>query len=80
MQQRGFTKCLNPEDLFINSSTGEIIIDTYGDREHFKVKSESLSDVWELGSFIFTCLKNIPPYQNKLAKDPHFNCLIKAQF
>lgn len=38
------------------------------------------SDAWEIGAFIFACIKGSPPYNNKSKTDMHYNSLKNGQF
>jgi serine/threonine protein kinase len=80
IEGKGFKSCFNPNDILIEKATGQIKIDNYGDSQHFITKDETSSDVWELGSFLFTLLKGNPPYNRKAQSDHHFNCLDKGLF
>lgn len=76
MHSQGMDEGLAAEDVFIDYKTGKILLDSYGLRKHFKIQ-ERMSDLHELGSFLFTCLKMTPPYRNKSNLNPHYSCLMK---
>lgn len=80
MDLKGFSNCFNSNDVLFDKATGKIRIDNYGDGRHFVTKEELSSDVWELGSLLFTLLKANPPYSKKTPSDPHYSCLNKGQF
>ena len=73
-------KIRDSKDIFFEKSKGKIRFDNYGDSCHFLKKQETGTDIWELGTLLFSLLKGSPPYQNRLPNDIHFNCLNKGQF
>jgi len=80
MDLKGFSHCFNSNDVLFEKATGKVRIDNYGDGRYFLLKEELNSDVWELGSLLFTLLKGNPPYSKKTQSDPHYSCLQKGQF
>lgn len=80
MNSHGFINCFNSNDVLFERTTGAIKIDNYGDSKFFTAHEEPNTDIWELGTLIFTLLKGNPPYNKKTQSDTHFNLLNKGQF
>lgn len=80
MQQKGYSNCFDSNNVLIEKSTGHIKIDNYGDSVHFIIRDQSVSDIWELGEFLFTLLKKCPPFTKKSQSDPRFSLLNKGEF
>lgn len=80
MDLKGFSNCFNSNDVLFERTTGRIRIDSYGDCRYFLLKEEIGSNIWELGSLLFTLLKGNPPYDKKTQSDPRYSCLSKGQF
>jgi serine/threonine protein kinase len=80
MNDKGFVNYFDSKDVFFEKNKGKILFNNYGDSCHFLKKPETGTDIWELGALLFNLLKGIPPYQNRLPNDMHYNCLNKGQF
>lgn len=80
MQGKGFSNYFDSSNVLIDKNTGLIKIDNYGDSLHFIIREQSVSDIWELGEFLFTLLKKCPPFTKKSQSDPRFSLLNKGEF
>lgn len=78
LNEKNLHNLFYPQDVYVDRKTAEIRIDCCGDRRHFKLQEDYISDLWELGFFAFTCLKSIPPYTRKSSSDIHYTCLVKG--
>lgn len=78
MSEKGFKNCFDSNNVLIERNTGRIKIDNYGDSLNFLIRQQSISDIWEIGEFLFTILKKCPPFTKKAQSDPRFNLLNKG--
>ena len=78
MKEKNHPSMFYPEEVFLDKKTGKVRVDCYGDRKHFKLKEEYISELWELGFLVFMCFRALPPYTRKSSSDVHYSCLVKG--